>query len=155
MALGSPKVINQGDIMLQTILLMLNMHLAPNAIPADILAKEIVHVSNAHNINPILVTKIILQESKGIENAYNPSSGDHGIMQLNNATIANMGLSHKCVYNWKCNIKAGTKLLATLNKHKDFRPCHYNTGRVGSKRNGGKNCLAYEYKLSQYIARRP
>lgn len=132
------------------ILTMLLMYSAPNAIPADVLAVEIERVSTRYSVDPILVTQIVLQESRGYSHAYNASSHDHGLMQINQKTALNRNISAHCLYDWRCNLERGVELLASYKKHADFQACHYNTGRVGSKRDGGKKCLAYQTSLSKY-----
>lgn len=137
--------------MLEIIITILTVYSAPNAVPPTQLAVEIIKQSAIHHLDPVVVTAIVLQESKGVELAYNPTSHDFGLMQINATTARSLNISNICLQSWKCNLKVGTAILANLAKYTDFRMCHYNTGRVGSKRNNYKKCIAYEALLAQYI----
>lgn len=137
--------------MQKLIISLLLAYSAPNATPATLLAPAIIEISQEFNLDPLLVTQIVLQESKGDPDAYNPASHDHGLMQINQATAISLKLTPKCLYDWKCNLRAGASILHQFSKYSDFQPCFYNTGRIGSKRDGGKKCLAYHEKLSQYV----
>lgn len=126
----------------EAILALLIAHAAPQAVEPAKLAHEIMVVSKQYNADPELLTRIILVESRGIANAYNSHSADHGLMQINSRTARAYGIPHSCLYDWKCNLRAGARLVAKLR-----RPCHYNTGAVGAKKYP-KQCLRYEKNLA-------
>lgn len=61
-------------------------------------------------VDPMIVLSVINQESNFRKNAYNQGSGCTGLMQLDPATAADMGV-HGNLYDPAANIKAGTKYL--------------------------------------------
>lgn len=61
-------------------------------------------------VDPMIVLSVINQESNFRKNAYNKGSGCTGLMQLDAATAADMGV-HGSLYDPAANIKAGTKYL--------------------------------------------
>jgi soluble lytic murein transglycosylase-like protein len=132
------------------VLTMLVTYSAPGSVPAKELATEIQKASTYYKLDPTLLTKIVLQESRGIASAHNAKSHDHGLMQINQKTAVGLGITPKCLYNWKCNLNAGAAILAQYKKLKGFKPCHYNTGPSGATKNGGKKCMAYAKALSKY-----
>lgn len=111
---------------------------APGAVPTNALASEIVTVSKEHNLDPVLLTKVVLVESNAKPDAVS-STGDIGLMQINEVH----GLAPLCAFNWKCNLRHGAKLLA-----KAPAPCAYNIG-TNAYLNGKKikKCLQYQEKL--------
>lgn len=118
----------------------LKRHSSPKAVPAKVLAPVILKLSRTYNVDPLLVVRIILIESRGIEKAYNKHSNDYGIAQIHlrgkNKTKANVA----CAMNWQCGLEMGIKILA-----KAHRPCAYNQG------NKVRNiilCHTYERKLA-------
>lgn len=121
------------------------------AVPSHELATAIVSESARWNVDPILVTSIIVVESGGRPGAFNAKSRDYGLMQINHKTATAMGINTECLMNWQCNLKSGIKIVTMLQKHKSFEPCMYNTGAAGSKRNNGKNCLHYQQKLDKIM----
>lgn len=115
---------------------------ARNAVSAQELTQEIEVVAIQLDMDPKLLAAMVLHESKGIANAYNFVSHDHGLTQINIHTAVDFGISVKCLYNWRCNLRAGAKLFA------QNRPCLYNLGRYRVLT--GKfvdMCRAYEAKL--------
>jgi len=61
-------------------------------------------------VDPMIVLSVINQESNFKKNAYNRGSGCIGLMQLDPATAADMGVRGN-LYDPNANIKAGTKYL--------------------------------------------
>lgn len=129
---------------MELILALLMNNLAVNSVPAAKLAPAILQVANKYNVDPILIAKIIVVESRGREKAINKQSSDYGLMQINVNTAKSMGISDRCLMNWRCNLDAGAKILSRFN-----RPCRYNVGTT--KVLAGKrlqNCIRYERKLA-------
>lgn len=93
-------------------------------------------------VQPVLLAKVIIIESRCKPDAYNAESDDAGIMQLNRVH----GLSDTCRFNWRCSLEHGARLLAQAR-----RPCEYNLGRIGAMRNP-ETCLRYEKKLDSIEA---
>jgi soluble lytic murein transglycosylase-like protein len=62
------------------------------------------------NVDPMIVLSVINQESNFRKNAYNRGSGCTGLMQLDAATAADMGV-HGNLYDPAANIKAGVRYL--------------------------------------------
>jgi soluble lytic murein transglycosylase-like protein len=62
------------------------------------------------NVDPMLVLSVIDQESNFKRTAYNRGSGCTGLMQLDPATAADMGV-HGNLYDINANIKAGVKYI--------------------------------------------
>lgn len=133
--------------MYEILLTILMANSAPNAIPAPALAKEIMTVAAKNGTSPVLIAQIIMTESNGNPNAFNAASKDHGLMQINERTAKAMKLTSTCLYNWKCNLAAGAKIVSKLK-----RPCAYNVGNAGSqKATRAKKCLYYEEKLAKVL----
>lgn len=122
---------------------LLLMHSAPGAVPAEELAHEIMVQSKHYNVDPVLVAKVVIVESRGKAAAKNRRSSDHGLMQINARTAKALGISQACLYDWRCNLRHGVQMLAKLK-----RPCHYNVGPSGPARHGFGMCLKYEQKLA-------
>ena len=135
--------------MLDVIISLLVTHTAPNALPATTLAPAIIEVSRKYNVDPILVTQIILQESKGVPTDYNPVSHDFGLMQINRTTAISLGISPKCLIDWRCNLDKGVAMIGQLARFSGFRACHYNTGRKGANR-APAACTKYENALARF-----
>lgn len=117
-------------------------NLAKDAVPAKQLAAEVQWVSAQAGVDPELVARIIIIESRGRPKAFNDKTHDYGLMQLNDKTMKSYGISMKCALNWKCNLKMGVRILSEVN-----RPCRYNVGTgslIGARL---RNCLKYEKKL--------
>lgn len=131
------------------ILTMLLKHAAPGAVPAPELAKEIMLISEQHKVSPVLVTQIIMTESRGRADAVNKVSHDYGLMQLNVHTMKAYKVSMSCALSWKCNLKAGILIVKDLKKHKRYTDCMYNLGpRKAFKL--PKLCERYEQRLAYY-----
>lgn len=123
------------------VLRIIKTHSAKGAVPAKELAKEIIFVSSLYKIDPIIYAKIIMVESRGRANAFNPKSKDYGIAQINHRVAANLGVTEGCLKDWRCNLIVGATIL-----RKKPRPCGYNLGyRIKTRM---KLCLQYEQKLA-------
>lgn len=123
----------------------LKKHLARGAVPAYELSKEIELVAKETGLEPVELAALVLQESSGRPYAYNPT-GDHGILQINTLTAIDLGLTVKCLYSWKCNLRAGAQWFAS-----QTRPCRYNLGKY--RKLEGKYislCIAYESRLASF-----
>lgn len=123
------------------ILMLLLTNSAPNAVPAHILAPAIKREADANGLDPVLLTKVLLLESRGVATAR--SNRDHGIMQINEVH----NLSGLCLYDWRCNLHHGARILASMP-----RTCQYNVGasRV-LKGNILLKCLTYERKVRNIV----
>lgn len=128
---------------MEYLILILTLNSAPGAVPPAKLAHAIIAYSKQYNVNPVLVAKIVMVESKGKETAKNKRSDDHGLMQINAKTAKAIGINQKCLYDWRCNLRHGVQILAKLK-----RPCQYNVGVSGIRRHGISRCLKYESKLA-------
>lgn len=123
-------------------------NLAPDAVPVKDLAKEVLKVSRAHQVDPLLVARIIVVESRGRANAKNSRTDDYGLMQINKATQIAYGVSDDCMKDWKCNLDAGVKILSDMLKMKGSRPCMYNVGPRGRFEKYKTACEKYEVKIA-------
>lgn len=124
-------------------IIMLLMQYGSGAIEPVELANEIIVVSERYNVDPELVTRIIIVESRANPKAYNSASQDTGLMQINKVHQ----VPQVCLNDWRCNLAKGVALLAHMKRSKNFRPCHYNTGAAGSRKYP-KQCLQYETKIA-------
>lgn len=113
------------------------------AVPAPALAREIEKVVLETDLDPLDLARLVLVESRGRPKAYNPLSGDHGILQINTRTAIFYSIPVRCLYDWRCNLRRGALLYA-----KGHRACQYNLG-LYRKLEGRwlEKCLAYEEKL--------
>ena len=120
---------------MQAIISLLMAFSGPKAIPPQQLAPAIIKEAKANHVDPILLTKIILVESKANRNAR--FNHDHGIMQINEVHK----LSGLCLYNWQCNLHEGARILAQSGSI-----CAYHLGKRGEKKYP-KECLTYLEKI--------
>ena len=134
--------------MIEVITALLVTYSAPGAISATELAPAIIETANKHNLSPILLTRIILIESKGLPGAFNADTIDHGLLQINERTRAAYGLTDTCVRDWRCNLDAGAKILADMLAMEGSRPCVFNVGPRGRFKKYETACLRYERKLA-------
>lgn len=126
------------------ILSLLLKHAAVNAVPAPKLVKEIFIVSKQYKVSPLVLAKIIMVESKGNAAAINYRTHDYGLMQIHDSTAELYGFDKKCLLDWKCNLRAGTRILADVT-----RVCRYNVGTGVLKGDRLEKCLQYEAKLDR------
>ncbi len=133
--------------MIDLIYSLLLTHSAPTAVSPKLLAPAILKIAKKYDEDPILITQIIIVESKGKPNAYNPYTQDYGLMQIHLDTAIEHGLTEQCLYDWKCNLNAGVKILSKMRKSVDFQKCVWNTGLQGSKKYP-KACAKYEWALA-------
>ncbi len=122
-------------------------HASKQSVPLHALAAQVQRMAKKYDLNQQELLRVILHESKGVENAYNERSDDYGLMQINRATADERHISLECLLDWKCNLEAGAQILSDLHDQKDFRICLYNVGKHGYNKKK-KRCLAYEGKLS-------
>lgn len=108
------------------------------------LAYAIIKVSNTESVDPILMTQIIVAESNGNPKAINYKTGDYGLMQIHLDAHPEVGLV--CAMVLECNLKAGAKIVKTLN-----RACEYNMGKREMTEKRLKKCLQYEERLSTIV----
>lgn len=137
---------------MQVIVAMLVAHAAPNAVPAAQLAPAIIYAAERHSVDPVLLTQILLVESRGNAGAFNSATQDHGIMQINERTRVAYGISKWCAAQWRCNINSATRILADMWRMQGARPCVYNLGPRGRFSRYEAACLKYEKKLDMMIA---
>ncbi len=129
---------------MELILALLLNNLAPGAIPAEKLAPAIIKAANKFEVDPVLLTRIVLVESKGLEKAQNEITQDYGIAQLNINTMNAMGITKKCALEYKCNLMWAAKILSQFK-----RVCSYNVGTGSLIGTRLKNCLRYEQRLAK------
>lgn len=122
---------------LQVLTKYLERNLAPKAVPAKKLAPFIIKLSKQYGVDPMLVARVLILESRGLANATNGS--DFGIMQVN----YKHGISRECLYNWRCNLTYGARYLARAT-----RPCQYNLGLNRNLTKYSTACARYERKLA-------
>lgn len=134
--------------MTATILSMLLTHAAPQSVPAEELAAEIMHAAEKTGVDAILLTRVVLVESRGVPSAYNRETIDHGLMQINERTRISAGITPWCVKQWRCNLHAGAKILAGMLRMRNGRECVYNLGPKGRLPQYEAACKKYEAKLA-------
>lgn len=115
------------------------------AVPAKELAPVIIRLSELYDVDPMVITRIIMVESKGLAKAYNKRTNDYGLMQLNGRTMKAYGITKQCALTWQCNLEAGIRILADIS---DGRTCRYNVGSGKLHKQKLVRCLRYERKLA-------
>ncbi len=129
--------------MLESLVALIVAHSAYGAVPARQLAAAIVQETAGTGLNPMLIAQVVLQESRGVPQAYNARTADYGLMQINHRTAAKLNIGYDCLWNWRCNLKHGVAIMATYD-----RPCRYNVGTGTMVGRRLQNCLRYERKLA-------
>lgn len=124
--------------MISTILSMLLVAHAPNPQP---LAYAITKVAFAEDVDPILMTQIVIAESNGRPHAINTRTGDYGLMQIHLDAHPEIGLM--CAMSLECNLVAGAKIIKSLD-----RICQYNIGKKPMTEKRLRLCLKYEARLA-------
>lgn len=119
---------------------------SPEAVPASLLCPAILDSAKEHSVDPYLVTRIMLHESKGVEYAYNSKTQDYGLMQVHLATARHYGFTETCLQDWRCNLDVGVYILAEMLHGKHARACSYNVGSHFETKM--KSCLTYEASLA-------
>jgi soluble lytic murein transglycosylase-like protein len=119
---------------------------APDAIPATSLCPAIFASAKEHGLDPYILTKVVLHESKGREAAYNWRTQDIGIMQVHLTTARHYGFTEGCIHIWQCNLDVGSYILADILSHKHTRLCSYNVG--SHYKTKMQSCLRYETALA-------
>lgn len=127
---------------MELILALLMNNLAPNSVPAEQLAPAILEAANEYGVDPVVIARIIIVESRGKAKAVNKKTKDYGLMQINVNTAISMGISNTCLLDWRCNLKHGTEILSKFK-----RVCRYNVGTASLKGARLEKCLHYEKKL--------
>lgn len=121
---------------------------AAKGVDVNELSSIIKHESAVAKVDPVLITRLVLLESHGLRHAYNKKTLDSGAMQINKHTAKAYGLHSKCLYDIRCNIKAGIRILKDMQKWKNYRVCSFNVGRnIDAKK---EKCYAYERKLNSF-----
>lgn len=133
---------------MELIMALLLNNLAPNAIPVKQMAPAIMEVANKYSVDPVLLVRIIVVESRGLEHAYNSKTKDYGLCQINVNTASSMGIPKACLMNWRCNLDTAGRILSELKRHKHYRDCTYNLGPKGHLPKYSKACGVYERKLA-------
>lgn len=108
------------------------------------LSAAIKHESAVAKQDPVLITRLVLLESRGVAHAHNKKSNDKGLMQVNKIHK----ISNECAFNVRCNLRAGIKILKDMKRSSRFRPCSYNLGNKVDKYK--KTCNDYERKLNSF-----
>lgn len=124
--------------MLSSILLLLLNAQVPKATE---LAYLIAEVSIQENVDPILVTRMVIVESRGNPRAINWKTGDYGIAQINVKSHPHIPMT--CLMNAECGLREGIKILKATK-----RPCQYNLGRGVLTEARMRKCVQYESKLA-------
>ena len=133
--------------MIEVITALLVSYSAPKAIPAQEIAPAIMKAAVKHRVSAILLTRIILIESKGLPGAFNAETIDHGLLQINERTRIAYGLTQECLADWRCNLDAGAKILSDMLAMAGGRACAYNVGPRGRFKKYETACLRYESRL--------
>lgn len=114
---------------------------AATAVPAPELAQATFEVAAKHGLNPYLLARVMLVESRGRPHAYNARTDDWGLMQINRRSHPHV--NKKCLTEWRCNLEVGAAILARAR-----RPCNYNLGAKSLIGTRMQKCLKYEHKLA-------
>ena len=136
--------------LLATVTAILVGNLAPGAVPVPVLASAIIVAAAKHGVDPTLLARIVVVESGGKADAFNASSDDHGLVQINSGTAALYNISTSCLKDWKCNLDASARILKDLLAMKGATACVYNLGPKGRFKRYQKACENYETKLASY-----
>lgn len=136
--------------MLELITSLLLSNASPQAVPADVLAPEILRVAQKRQVSAIMLTRIILVESRGVANAKNDETEDYGLLQINERTRSSYGFTRACLKDWKCNLDAGAQILSDLLMMDGGRVCAYNLGPKGRFKKYREHCLNYERKIARF-----
>lgn len=136
--------------MVEVITALLIANSAPGAIPAEVLAPAIMQAAVKHRVSAVLLTRILLVESRGVANAYNPITQDYGLLQINERTRRSYGLTNRCMANWRCNLDAGAMILADLLAIDGSRACTYNIGPRGRFAKYKEPCERYEHRIASF-----
>lgn len=123
----------------------LKKHGAKDAVPARELAPAILHMSQYFEVDYMTVTRVILVESRGRQNAYNKRTHDYGLMQINAATAKDYEAEIGCLFNWRCNLRVGVEVLSNAK-----RVCAYNLGNARLNPRRMRHCLVYERKVASF-----
>lgn len=102
----------------------------------------IVNIAREESVDPLLLAKIVVVESRGNPLAVNKKTKDYGIAQIN--LKSHPQVTYACAMNKACGLRAGAKILA-----KTKRACHYNTGKAKFNPRRLQKCLRYEEKLAK------
>lgn len=112
--------------------------ITPYPVPLDVeLQQHIINVSDAYNVDPVLVMAIIEKESQYDANAIGDGGDSYGLMQVNaqyhGERMNKLGVTNLlCPY---CNVLVGIDYLAELlNEYDDIHKALvcYNAGRKGA-----------------------
>ena len=121
---------------------------AAKGVDVNELSSVIKHESAVAKVDPVLITRLVLLESRGLSQAKNKRTGDHGLLQINKNTAMAYNLNSKCLYDMRCNLKAGIRILKDMQKWKNYRVCCFNVGRrLDDKK---KACESYIKKLNSF-----
>lgn len=131
--------------MYEIVLSLLVSHSAPGAVPANELVTAIIEVADIYDLDPVLITQIILTESRGRANAVNSRTQDYGLMQINIKTAEAYNVPIRDLLQWRKNLTLGAKVLATFD-----RTCRYNVGTARLHGARLDRCIRYEQKLASF-----
>lgn len=106
---------------------LLHKHAAKGVDVAE-LSAAIKHESAVAKQDPVLITRLVLLESRGLSQARNKKTDDRGLLQINKHTASAYKLNSDCLYDMRCNLRAGIKILKDMKRSSRFRPCSYNLG---------------------------
>lgn len=121
---------------------------AAKGVDVNELSSVIKHESAVAKVDPVLITRLVLLESRGLAHATNKKTGDHGLLQINKRTAMAYKLHNSCLYNLQCNLRAGIRILKDMQKWKNYRVCCFNVGRrLDDKK---KACESYIKKLNSF-----
>lgn len=136
--------------LLATVTAILAGNLAPGAIPVPVLAPAIVQTAAKYDVDAKMLARIVVVESGGRADAFNASSDDHGLVQINSKTAALYAIKPSCLKDWKCNLDASALILSDLMRMKGARYCFYNLGPRGRLEKYRSACERYETKLAAF-----
>lgn len=123
------------------IAIIMGMLLAAHVPNPQPLAHSILRVSSLEDVDPIMMTQIILVESNGNPQAINTGTGDYGLMQIHLDAHPETGLM--CAMSMECNLRAGARIIKSLD-----RICQYNIGKKPMTERRLRLCLKYEERLA-------
>lgn len=112
------------------------------------LSAAIKHEAAVAKQDPVLITRLVLLESRGLAHAHNKKTADHGLLQINKHTAKAYKLNSKCLYDMRCNLRAGIKVLKDMQKWKNYKVCSFNVGRHVDRKK--KACESYIKKLNSF-----
>lgn len=121
----------------------------------ETLVDEIISVSDAHRLDPVIFAAILAQESGFRTDAVNSVSQDYGIGQINVRNIKSLKLDQsRLLKDRQYALNESGKLLARIRKtygKEKFWFCRYNVGYGTLSGDRLKRCRAYAAKVNSRV----